>query len=287
MDTYDCEPTLDDRQVVEFCRTGHLMLEGIVPEVLNRQAMEWLAERNAAQRAARQPAGGMANELLQERWFVDGVVRAPQAAGAIRSLLGADYHEPEWITDFTAAGREPANQWHVDGGSDFSHRLQTLKWFYLPVGCAAEGGPTEFVTGSHHFFSQVRFMTHYDGMRGVWKAAAGPGSIYLTAYQLWHRRAVSTVDEERIMLTSSVHRTSAPSWDWRRTPGFDIESANYGLDEPRVGEQNRSSTDTARMFCWLAGYGEEFATRSGGGWPFPPYDGVRARFGMPATIDNR
>ena len=27
---YDCEPTLNDEQVIEFCRRGFLMLEGVV-----------------------------------------------------------------------------------------------------------------------------------------------------------------------------------------------------------------------------------------------------------------
>ena len=29
MKTYDCEPTLTDSQVVEFCTNGYLMLEGL------------------------------------------------------------------------------------------------------------------------------------------------------------------------------------------------------------------------------------------------------------------
>ena len=37
MDTYDCAPTLDDRQVIEFCANGFLMLEGIVPDEINRR----------------------------------------------------------------------------------------------------------------------------------------------------------------------------------------------------------------------------------------------------------
>ena len=29
---YDCEATLTDQQVIEFCRNGYLMLEAVVPE---------------------------------------------------------------------------------------------------------------------------------------------------------------------------------------------------------------------------------------------------------------
>ena len=30
MRTHDCEPTLTDRQVIQFCREGFLKLEGVV-----------------------------------------------------------------------------------------------------------------------------------------------------------------------------------------------------------------------------------------------------------------
>ena len=29
--TFDCEPTLTDSQVLEFCRQGYLLLRGVVP----------------------------------------------------------------------------------------------------------------------------------------------------------------------------------------------------------------------------------------------------------------
>ena len=39
---YDCEPTLTDEQVVDFCRKGMLILERVVPDEINRRAMEFL-----------------------------------------------------------------------------------------------------------------------------------------------------------------------------------------------------------------------------------------------------
>ena len=32
--TYDCEPTLNDQEVFEFCRKGYLVLEGVVEDEL-------------------------------------------------------------------------------------------------------------------------------------------------------------------------------------------------------------------------------------------------------------
>jgi hypothetical protein len=264
MSTHDCKPTLTDSQILEFCKTGYLILEGVVPDEINRRSLEWLEELHAGGEKRVQ-----AWKLLQEDWFAENVLRNPEAAGAMRSLLGANYHEPQWMSFFRGEGHQPGGQWHIDGGSKFGPRLNVLKWFYLPSDVTDDMGPTEFVRGSHHVNNQVRFMAHYDAIRGCWKASGPAGSIYLTAYQLWHRRGVSTQDGIRYMITSSAHRSSLPARDWVREPDFDFGLADYQLESPRFGEQFRSSVDSARMFCWLCGKEDAFREDEGPNWPMP------------------
>ena len=43
---FDCEPTLKDSQVLEFCREGYLLLPGVVPEEINHYRLKpvvWFA----------------------------------------------------------------------------------------------------------------------------------------------------------------------------------------------------------------------------------------------------
>ena len=40
--TFDCEPTLTDSQVLQFCREGHLTFPGVVPDEINQRACDWL-----------------------------------------------------------------------------------------------------------------------------------------------------------------------------------------------------------------------------------------------------
>ena len=40
--TCDGEPTLTDSQVLEFCREGHLLLRGVVPDGINRRTCDYL-----------------------------------------------------------------------------------------------------------------------------------------------------------------------------------------------------------------------------------------------------
>jgi len=263
MSTYNCEPSLTDSQVLDFCKTGYLILEGVVPEEINRRTKEWLDVFHEAEK------GRQTSQLYEEDWFMETVVRNPEAAGAIRSLLGPDYQEPQWMTFFRGEGTSPPGQWHIDGGYSHGPQLNLLKWFYLPSDTPDDLGPTEFVPGSHHLLNQVRFMAHYDGIRHRWKASGPAGSILITVYPLWHRRALCTRDQVRYMVTSTVHRTSPPRRDWVVEPNFDFGLANYQLESPRFGEQFRSSTDTARMFCWLCGKHDVFKAGDGPGWPRP------------------
>ena len=38
--TFDCTATLTDSQILEFCKTGYLLLESVVPEEVNRLSVE-------------------------------------------------------------------------------------------------------------------------------------------------------------------------------------------------------------------------------------------------------
>ena len=39
--TFDCTATLTDSQVLEFCKTGYLLLESVVSEEVNRLSVEY------------------------------------------------------------------------------------------------------------------------------------------------------------------------------------------------------------------------------------------------------
>ena len=272
--THDCLPTLNDSQVLDFCKYGYLMLERVVPVQTNARCRRWLDDHHKADGPAE------IGELLREEWFYNDVVRNPQATGAIRSLLGADYVEPNWLTYFKGIGPDKAGQWHIDGGSGFGPELDVIKWFYYPADSTLDSGPTEFVPGSHHVYNQVRFMAHYGEIGGTWKAIAPAGSIYLTAYSLWHRRARATWNSVRYMITSSAWRTTSPRRDWLPEPEFSIKKADYTSTAPRFGEQVRAAHDNARMFLWLCGRSADFQPAPGPSWP-QSTPGNSARYGSP------
>lgn len=279
--TYNCKPTLTDYQVLEFCKKGYIMLDGVIAPETNQRVVDWIDKwQMDGPKLPDHPGHDKVDSLLDEQWFQQEVLRNPQGAGVMRSLLGANYVEPTWLSWYGGGEPGPPGQWHVDGGSRFNRRLQVLKWFYYPVDIPESVGPTEFVTGSHHVVNQVRFMAHYDAIRGIWKSSAPAGSIFITAYRLWHRRARSWGKDTRCMLTSSVWRRTPPTRDWIISKDFDFVTADYDLPEPRFGEQNRSAPDTAELFYWLCGKADEYQTVGGPAWPLPRTN-VNRRYGAP------
>ena len=87
MKTFDCPPTLTDRQVIDFCRQGYLKLEAAVPADVTRRILDYLRDMDPED--YHQPNG-----LLDEDWFVEGLVLNPQTTGAVRSLMGTHFGLP-------------------------------------------------------------------------------------------------------------------------------------------------------------------------------------------------
>ena len=132
--TFDCEPTLTDSQVVEFCREGHLLLRGVVPDEINRRTCDYL-ESKVKMNPSWIPEG-MTNEdlerirtthapstILLEDWFVDHVLLNAPVSGAIRSLLGRDVGLPVLVSDHRCECPQEAQRWHHDADHVFGPEL--------------------------------------------------------------------------------------------------------------------------------------------------------------------
>lgn len=258
MKTCDCKPTLTDSQVLTFCKNGFLMLEGVVSDEINQRTSEFVEAHGPV-------------PLLQEDWFVEHVLCNPQAAGAVRSLLGRNFALPIGMANHRVECPTQAQHWHRDGGSRRGPELNLLQVFYYPQDTPLELGPTEVLPGSHFLFALQSWMGHYGRIRGAVRLAAPAGSIFLTVYSIWHRRSISTGQGLRNMLKYCYWRTVPPKRDWLIEPDFDFghdHSPSYRLDGPSFRQQFQDWYDVAEMFYWLCGMAHDFRTVLGGeGWP--------------------
>ena len=202
----------------------------------------------------------------------------------MRCLLGRDFHLPILMSNHRVQGPYPATGgWHVDGNYVFGPVVDYLQVFYYPQQTRLEDGPTQVVPGTHLIPHKARFMGHLNGIRGAVSTAAPAGSIFITAYQIWHRRGPSTTDRLRNMLKYVYWRTAPPARDWIVEPGFDFATVNYGGPANQFVEQFRGDGKAARMFLWLCGLGDAYRNVGGQSWPLPA-NRLAPPYGLPEAL---
>ena len=289
MRNYDTLPTLSDTEIIEFCAKGFLMLDGVVSDETNRRTVEFLDEHSDSSDIF-SPI-----ELLNEDWFVDNVVLQPDAAGAIRSLLGKDFRLPNMMANHRTELPQPAQDWHFDGGSMRGHELNYLQVFYYPQECTKDMGPTELLPGSHFLWALRTYISHLGGIRGTYHSVASAGSIFITVYSIWHRRSASTGSGIRNLLKYNYWRTVKPERDWIIKSDFDIANVDFSVgdfnsvERPSYRQQFRDCYDSAEMYAWLSGKHDEFKLLGGQGWPMPNrrlHKWIGRPYGIPEVLQD-
>ena len=258
--TYDCKPTLTDSQVLDFYKNGYTYLPGVVGDEINHRAMEYCSSDEYYE-----PTG-----ILEEDWFVEGVILNSKAAGAMRSLLGKNFHLPVLMSNHRTIGLvDGLGGWHVDGNSKFSPELNYLQVFYYPQETPNEMGPTEILPGSHLIHNRSHFMSHLDGIRGSVPLSSPAGTIFITDYSIWHRRGRKTKEDVRNMLKYCYWRTEPPQRDWITEDDFDFAAVDYGNPLSPHMEQFRLHAKVAEKFLWLCGKHKAYQNLGGQSWPLP------------------
>jgi hypothetical protein len=187
----------------------------------------------------------------------------------------------------------PHNQgWHRDGGSIYTPALEYLQVFYIPEPCTDDMGPTVVLPGSHFMRNKAPMMAHLGSIRGQVSTAGPAGTIFLTVYNIWHRRSKATSDPRfkskyRNLLKYNYWRTEAPRRDWITDGDIDFNLINFN---PPVGyfEQFQGAIAAAKMFSWLCGIEDEYEKRGGQCWPiaFTVRDRTN-QMGVPEPLANR
>lgn len=282
--TFDCKPSLNDSQVLDFCRQGYLLLEGAVPDEINRQTCDYLEGKVEAEPAYIPEGMTMADierirgshepsVLFLEAWFLRHVLLNERLVGIIRSLLGPEVGLPVLASHHGVECPQPAQGWHHDADHVFGPELNFVEVFYFPQDTPAELGPTELVPASH--FGPHRRDADEGGV-----LCAGPaGTIGIHHQSILHRRGASTVSGTRHMLKYIYWRTSPPVRDWIHQEGFDRSRAYYG--------GHNEARYAAHMFWWLHGEGETFRVIGGQAWPWSSPNQIGPSYGFGATDGYR
>lgn len=278
--TFDCNPTLTDLQVLDFCRNGYIVLDGVVPAEINRLTCDYLTNKIPSNpsyipdhlktqdldlmRNSVEP-----NTILLEDWFEKHVLLNPQLAGVMRSLLGKNTGLPIIISHHGQKTPAQGQPWHNDADCVFGPELNYLEAFYYPQDTPVELGPTEIVPGSHIGPTQKD-----DSEPGL-VTSASAGSFVIHHQSILHRRSTSTAKGLRHMLKFDYWRTVPPERDWVSEQEFDPHNAYYG--------GHHESIFVAHMYYWLCGKGAKFRVLGGQAWPWYKEGAIGASYGFEPT----
>ena len=103
--TFDCDPVLADSQVLEFCRQGYLLLQGVVSDEINQRTCDYLdgkieidpfkiPDHMTLVKLERIRSTHEPSSILLEQWFLDQVILNPQAAGPFALYWGKMWDYP-------------------------------------------------------------------------------------------------------------------------------------------------------------------------------------------------
>tara|TARA_B100001750_G_scaffold240946_1_gene251531 strand:+ start:49 stop:957 length:909 start_codon:yes stop_codon:yes gene_type:complete len=278
--TFDCTPTLNDKDILRFCRDGYLHFEGVVPDEINERTCEYLngkipvnpcyiPEGMSKEELVRIRNTSEPSSILLEDWFIENVLLNPVLSGALRSLLGRHVGLPVLASSHQVQCPEEHQDWHHDLDHIFGPEVNFVEVFYFPQDTPAEMGPTEVIPGSH-----IRETKKEKNEKGV--LCSGPaGTIGLHSQSILHRRGESTATGLRHMLKYNYWRTIPPTRDWIIEQDFDFRSGDYG------GHQ--SARYVAHMFYWLCGKGDKFRIIGGQAWPWRSVNQIGPSYGFDQT----
>lgn len=233
---------LSTDQMASFVARGFLILEAVVPSAINDMAMvelpqmfrSWLNEFTAT--LANRPLGDDEVPLPRSGTrLVDAysgesalgqMVRVPEVAGAIASLVGPDPVVDHHFVHLKAAGDLTAQGLHcdaiIDPGTPFDIQL-----FWFPHDVAPKAGGTRYVPGSHLRQVMTEDVARYQHISGEQYFYGPAGTVIIFHQGLWHAGAPNHSTTLRVMGKLRLNPTVAQTRLWDTS---DLDARNVADD---------------------------------------------------------
>jgi hypothetical protein len=248
----DIRPTMTDRDVVRFVNMGYVILEGVIPDAVNREIYDFIC------------SGQEGGQNMLANGLVEQVTLNRECLGVVRSLLGQEFEVPaNYHVHPTSTS---ALCWHSDGISDRRCQLHSLQNYYFPQTVTADMGPTVILPGSHLRHVNRDALAHYGQIRGAHVLTVPAGTVVFTHYSLWHAREPHRGGADRYMIKYAYRRTTPPRRDWI-TDRDEVTGDRIFMSDrqPYTGEFEwyRERFIRARFFRWLCGLGDDPLDGSG------------------------
>ncbi len=184
--------------MARFVADGYLRFDALVPDEINRPAVEELGPLAGAKIAEvgpgpvpepplpRPETGMRLSECYPPPSSIGAFLRLPALQGIVTSLVGPD---PVYDHDFVhllPAGSEYQQHLHVDAIVDSPDPSFDIQIFWFPEEVSPGEGGTRFVPGSHLRLVRAEGVARYQHLLGEEQYAGPAGTVLVFHHGLWH-----------------------------------------------------------------------------------------------------
>jgi hypothetical protein len=177
--------------MAHFVANGSLRMDAVVPDEMNQQAIEVLKAGIPAV-----PYGTPLSETFEDGSFVDRLVKLPEIAGAVHSLVGPEPTVDHHAVHIRKAHEGEAQDLHGDAIIDVRPDAFDMQLMYYPQEVTLEMGGTLSVPGSHLRRTNETDTGRYQNLRGQTRLTCPAGTVVFLHHGIWHggRRNDSDID---------------------------------------------------------------------------------------------
>jgi hypothetical protein len=201
--------------MAQFVASGYLRFDAVVPADVNEQAMvelpalfsSWVEQYSAVvgggavERDGDGPtrrSGTSLSDAYRPDSALGRMVRVPEIAGAIASLVGTrpvfDHH----FAHLKMAGDLSAQRLHCDAIVDPMTAFD-IQLFWFPHDVEVGAGGTRYVPGSHLHRADNDHIGRYQHLLGDEYFSGPAGTVLIFHHGLWHAGAPNRSDALRVM----------------------------------------------------------------------------------------
>jgi len=247
---------LTTAEMARFVALGYHVEAGVVPDELNRAALDLFAETGPVDVLRAKPESGTPlSELYAHPSPIGAMLRLPRVAGILHSLLGPNpVYDHDWV-HVREAGDLVDQHLHQDAIVD-----QTLAFdvqlFWFPHAVTPGEGGTGFVPASHLRRVNEADIGRYQNLVGQRDVTGPAGTIAVFHQGMWHRGRANHGDRRRVMYKLRLNPTVAQVRHWDLTDFDEV----HGAPHDHVLASHREHT-AAAMFRRPAPWHEHAAGR--------------------------
>ena len=185
---------LDTLQMARFVAKGFLRFDELIPDELNRSALEEM-ERGIPSPRPWTPLAG----CYPPPSAIGAVLRLPEVQGIVESLVGPGCEFDHHAVHIRQPHEHYAQHLHGDSIIDTRTEHFDIQLLYFPHDVPPEMGGTLLVPGSHFRRVNEADIARYQNVRGQLPFVGKAGTLLALHHGLWHCGRRNDTDRTRTM----------------------------------------------------------------------------------------